>query len=235
MNLTRDQPIRGGMIQFSAVTRRFESQGVIALDALDLAIPAGQMVSLVGPSGSGKSTFLNLLGGLDRPSSGDIQVDGESLSELSDDQLTRIRRDKIGFIFQFFNLLPTLTCLENVALPLHLRGWSRSRARDRARELLAHVHLDQRLNHRPDELSGGQRQRVAIARALSVYPPILLADEPTGNLDSRTGEEILSLISDLHTRFRSTVVIVTHDMGVARRCERIVELRDGRISMDVAQ
>src|SRR5687768_4766127 len=203
------------MIQFSAVTKRFESQGgVVALDALDLVIPAGQMVSLVGPSGSGKSTFLNLLGGLDRPSSGDIQVDGESLSGQSDDGLTRIRRDKIGFIFQFFNLLPTLTCLENVALPLHLRGWSRSRARDRARELLVHVHLEHRLNHRPEELSGGQRQRVAIARALSVYPPILLADEPTGNLDSRTGEEILALISDLHTRFRSTVVIVTHDMGV---------------------
>jgi putative ABC transport system ATP-binding protein len=224
------------MIQFSAVTKRFESQGgVVALDALDLAIPAGQMVSLVGPSGSGKSTFLNLLGGLDRPSSGDIQVDGESLSGLSDDGLTRIRRDKIGFIFQFFNLLPTLTCLENVALPLHLRGWSRSRARDRARELLAHVHLEHRLNHRPEELSGGQRQRVANSRALSIYPPILLADEPTGNLDSRTGEEILALISDLHTRFRSTIVIVTHDMGVARRCERMVELRDGRISMDVAQ
>src|SRR5688500_1197815 len=190
------------------------------------------MVSIIGPSGSGKSTLLNLAGALDHPTSGRVSLDGQPLDGLSDDDLTRIRRDKIGFIFQFFNLLPTLTCLENVALPLHLRGWSRSRARDRARELLVHVHLEHRLNHRPEELSGGQRQRVAIARALSIFPPVLLADEPTGNLDSRTGEEILALLHDLQSSTGSTVIIVTHDDGVARSCERTIALRDGQIVED---
>ena len=222
------------MIHLEEVTKRFETQGgVVALDRLTLAIPEGQMVSIVGPSGSCKSTFLNLVGGLDRPSTGDVRVGGESLATLSDDALTKVRRDKIGFIFQFFNLLPTLTCLENVALPLHLRGWPRRKVADRARELLALVQLEQRLNHLPEELSGGQRQRVAIARALSIYPPILLADEPTGNLDSRTGEEILALIRDLHARLGSTVVIVTHDAKVAQSCQRTVELRDGRVAQDV--
>jgi len=222
------------MIQLDQVTKRFETQGgVVALDRLTLAIPEGQMVSIIGPSGSGKSTFLNLVGGLDRPSAGEVRVGGESLAALSDDALTKVRRDKIGFIFQFFNLLPTLTCLENVALPLHLRGWPRRKVADRARELLSLVQLEQRVNHLPEELSGGQRQRVAIARALSIYPPILLADEPTGNLDTRTGEEILALIRDLHARLGSTVVIVTHDPKVAQSCERTVELRDGRVAQDV--
>jgi putative ABC transport system ATP-binding protein len=222
------------MIRLDRVQKRFESQGgILALDSVSLTIPAGQMVSIVGPSGSGKSTLLNLVGGLDHPSSGDIYVDGESLGRLSDDDLTRVRRDKIGFIFQFFNLLPALTCVENVGLPLHLRGWPRAKVEARARELLSLVQLGDRLNHRPDELSGGQRQRVAIARALSIYPPILLADEPTGNLDSRTGQEILGLIRDLHARLQATVVIVTHDPGVARSCQRTIELRDGRIAEDV--
>ena len=222
------------MIQLEQVTKRFETQGgVVALDRLTLAIPKGQMVSVIGPSGSGKSTFLNLVGGLDRPTTGDVRVGGESLATLTDDALTKVRRDKIGFIFQFFNLMPTLTCLENVALPLHLRGWPRRKVADRARELLSLVQLEQRVNHLPEELSGGQRQRVAIARALSIYPPILLADEPTGNLDSRTGEEILALIRDLHGRLGSTVVIVTHDPKVAQSCERTIELRDGRVAQDV--
>ena len=222
------------MIRTEQLTKRFERHaGVVALDGISLTIPAGQMVAIVGPSGSGKSTFLNLLGGLDRPSSGDVFVDGEALSTLSDDGLTRVRRDKIGFIFQFFNLLPTLTGLENVALPLHLRGWPRRKVVDRARELLALVGLEERLDHHPDELSGGQRQRVAIARALCIHPPILLADEPTGNLDSKTGQEILALIQDVHTRFRSTVVIVTHDPAVAARCQRTIELRDGHVTEDV--
>jgi putative ABC transport system ATP-binding protein len=190
-------------------------------------------VSIVGPSGSGKSTLLNLIGGLDRPSEGSIEIDGELLRGLSDDHLTRVRRDKIGFIFQFFNLLPTLTCLENVSLPLHLRGWSRKKIDDRARELLDLVRLSHRLDHLPEELSGGERQRVAIARALSVYPPVLLADEPTGNLDSQTGEDILRLIHDLHTRLGSTVLIVTHDRGVAESCGRTITIRDGHIISDV--
>ncbi len=222
------------MIELDRVTREFPGKRhVTALADVTLTIPRGEMVSIVGPSGSGKSTLLNLVGGLDRPSSGVVRVDGQPLAGLTDDELTRVRRDKIGFIFQFFNLLPTLTCLENVGLPLHLRGWPRRKVDDRARELLSLVGLGQRLSHLPDELSGGERQRVAIARALSIYPPILLADEPTGNLDTRTGEEILALIRDLHGSLGSTIVIVTHDAVVARSCERTVTLRDGRIADDV--
>src|SRR6266536_315683 len=222
------------MIDLRHVSKRFAGKrDVTALDDLSFSIPRGEMVSIVGPSGSGKSTLLNLLGGLDRPTAGDVVVDGEALGSLADDDLTRVRRDKIGFIFQFFNLLPTLSCLENVGLPLHLRGWPRRKVSERSRELLHLVQLDRRLNHLPEELSGGERQRVAIARALSVYPPILLADEPTGNLDTHTGEEILALIRDLHARLGSTVVIVTHDMTVAESCERTIALRDGRIVEDV--
>jgi putative ABC transport system ATP-binding protein len=223
------------MIQLERVTKRFANQGgVVAVDDVTLAIPKGQLVSIVGPSGSGKSTLLNLIGGLDRPTSGRIVVDGQSVAELSDDALTLARRQKIGFIFQFFHLLPTLTCLENVGLPLHLAGWSRRKVADRARELLALVQLEQRMDHLPEQLSGGQRQRVAIARALAGSPSILLGDEPTGNLDTRTGQEILALLGDLHTRLGSTVVIVTHDMNVARMCNRIVTMRDGSVVEDTA-
>jgi len=222
------------MIELDRVTRRFEGKRqVVALDDVSLTIAQGEMVSVIGPSGSGKSTLLNLVGGLDRPSSGEVRVDGEALGSLSDDNLTRVRRDKIGFIFQFFNLLPTLSCLENVGLPLHLRGWPRAKVHARATELLELVQLGPRLTHLPDELSGGERQRVAIARALSIYPPILLADEPTGNLDTQTGNEILALIRDLHARLGSTVVVVTHDMKVAESCERTIALRDGHIVEDV--
>ncbi|HZR22652.1 MAG TPA: ABC transporter ATP-binding protein [Vicinamibacterales bacterium] len=229
------------MIDVRGVSKQFagkretgtRTRGVVALDDVSLSIARGDMVAVIGPSGSGKSTLLNLVGGLDRPTAGDVRIDGESLADLSDDALTRVRRDKIGFIFQFFNLLPTLTCLENVGLPLHLRGWSRKKVDERARELLALVQLGHRLQHLPEELSGGERQRVAIARALSVYPPILLADEPTGNLDTHTGAEILALIRDLHARLGSTVVIVTHDMTVAESCPRTVALRDGHIVEDI--
>ncbi len=222
------------MIALDAVTKQFAGKrDVVALDAITLSIPRGEMVSIIGPSGSGKSTLLNLVGGLDRPTSGQVSIDGERLSGLDDDALTRVRRDKIGFIFQFFNLLPTLSCVENVGLPLHLRGWPRKKVDERARELLGLVQLGHRLTHLPEELSGGERQRVAIARALSVYPPVLLADEPTGNLDTRTGEEILTLIRDVHTRLGCTVVIVTHDMTVAQSCQRTITLRDGKIVEDV--
>jgi putative ABC transport system ATP-binding protein len=216
------------------VSKHFDGKRkVVALDSVDLHIERGEMVSIVGPSGSGKSTLLNLIGGLDRPSAGEIRIDGQSVASLGDDDLTRLRRDKIGFIFQFFNLLPTLSCLENVGLPLHLRGWARKTVDDRARELLTLVQLDRRLTHLPEELSGGERQRVAIARALSVYPPVLLADEPTGNLDTRTGAEILTLIRDVHSRLGCTVVIVTHDLTVAQSCQRTIALRDGRVVEDV--
>ena len=222
------------MISLTGVTKVYNGKRqVAALESVDLEIARGEMVSIVGPSGSGKSTLLNLIGGLDRPSSGTIRIDGQSVADLSDDDLTRLRRDKIGFIFQFFNLLPTLSCLENVGLPLHLRGWPRQKVDERSRELLTLVQLGHRLNHLPEELSGGERQRVAIARALSIYPPIILADEPTGNLDTHTGEEILALVRDLHGRLGSTVVIVTHDMKVAESCPRTIALRDGRIVQDV--
>jgi putative ABC transport system ATP-binding protein len=222
------------MIQLDRVTKQFDGKRhVTALDAVSLAIGRGEMVSIIGPSGSGKSTLLNLVGGLDRPSTGEVHVDGEALAGLSDDQLTRVRRDKIGFIFQFFNLLPTLSSLENVGLPLHLRGWPRRKVHERATELLNLVQLTRRVDHLPEELSGGERQRVAIARALSICPPILLADEPTGNLDTHTGEEILALIRDLHARLNLTVLIVTHDMTVARSCSRTIALRDGRVVEDV--
>ncbi|HYZ84076.1 MAG TPA: ABC transporter ATP-binding protein [Bryobacteraceae bacterium] len=204
-----------------------------ALENVSLQMQKGEMVSLVGPSGSGKSTLLNLIGGLDTPTSGEIVLDGMKLSGLNDDQLTRVRRDKIGFIFQFFNLLPTLSCLENVSIPLHLRGWPKKKIEDRAKELLNLVKLGKRLDHLPEELSGGERQRVAIARALSVYPPILLADEPTGNLDSHTGTEILGLIRDLHQQLEATILIVTHDRGVAESCPRTISLRDGQVLEDI--
>ena len=221
------------MVELRDVAKRFEGKRQVrALDGVDLSVAEGDMLSIVGPSGSGKSTLLNLIGGLDRPTAGTVLIDGQDLSGLPDDDLTRVRRDKIGFIFQFFNLLPTLSCLENVALPLHLRGWPRRKTADRARELLDLVQLGHRLEHRPDELSGGERQRVAIARALSIYPPILLADEPTGNLDTATGIEILNLVRDLHDRLGATVLVVTHDPSVADSCARTVTLRDGRVVGD---
>jgi putative ABC transport system ATP-binding protein len=224
------------MIDLLHVTKQFAGKRqVTALHEVTLTIPRGEMVSIIGPSGSGKSTLLNLIGGLDRPTAGEVRVDGEALRGLTDDELTRVRRDKIGFIFQFFNLLPTLSCLENVGLPLHLRGWPRSKVRERATELLNLVRLGHRMEHLPEELSGGERQRVAIARALSIYPPILLADEPTGNLDTQTGEDILGLIRELHARLGSTIVIVTHDMHVAESCGRTIALRDGAIVQDISR
>ncbi len=221
------------MIQLSHVSKHFDGKRqVIALDDISLGIARGEMVSIIGPSGSGKSTLLNLIGGLDRPSAGEIDIDGRRLSGLSDDERTLVRRDKIGFIFQFFNLLPSLSALENVSLPLHLRGWSRRRSRARSRELLDLVQLGARVDHLPDELSGGERQRVAIARSLANSPPILLADEPTGNLDTHTGADILALIRDLHARLGTTVLLVTHDLTVARACPRTITLTDGHIVGD---
>ena len=222
------------MISLSGVSKHFEGKRrVVALENIDLEIARGEMVSIVGPSGSGKSTLLNLIGGLDRPSAGEIRIDGAAVASLSDDDLTRLRRDKIGFVFQFFNLLPSLTCLENVALPLHLKGLRRGEIEKRARDLLELVQLGARLEHLPEELSGGERQRVAIARALALYPPVLLADEPTGNLDTHTGAEILALIRDLHERLSATVLIVTHDPGVAESCRRTITLRDAHVVGDV--
>lgn len=224
------------VIRLSNVSKEFDgARKVAALDGITLDIVRGELVAIVGPSGSGKSTLLNLIGMLDRPSCGTIQIDGHEIDSLSDAELTHLRRDKIGFIFQFFNLLPSLSCLENVSLPLRLRGWPGRKVKERAGQLLGVVGLGERLEHVPDELSGGERQRVAIARALASQPPILLADEPTGNLDTHTGAEILDLICDLHQQSGSTVVVVTHDEGVARIAPRCITLRDARIVEDRRQ
>ena len=221
------------MIALISVSKRFDGKKqVTALEDITLRVDRGEMASIVGPSGSGKSTLLNLIGGLDRPTSSEIDIDSRRLSGLSDDERTLVRRDKIGFIFQFFNLLPSLSALENVSLPLHLRGWPRRKSRDRSRELLEMVQLGGRVDHLPEELSGGERQRVAIARALANNPPILLADEPTGNLDTRTGADILALLGDLHARLGTTILIVTHDLTVAGACSRTITLTDGRLVGD---
>src|SRR5215469_12432706 len=224
------------VIRLSNVNKEFDcARKVVALDGITIDIVRGELVAIVGPSGSGKSTLLNLIGMLDRPSCGTIQIDGHEIDSLSDAELTHLRRDKIGFIFQFFNLLPSLSCLENVSLPLRLRGWPGRKVKERASQLLEVVGLGERREHVPDELSGGERQRVAIARALASQPPILLADEPTGNLDTHTGAEILNLICDLHQQSGSTVVVVTHDEDVARIAPRRITLRDACIVEDRRQ
>jgi putative ABC transport system ATP-binding protein len=218
------------MIQLENVSREYgDGKIVYALDHVGLRIERGERVAVMGPSGSGKSTLLNLICGLDEPSSGTITIDGVNIAKLDDDARTRLRREKIGMIFQTFNLLPTLTALENVSLPLRLNGVTRKDAEQRANAMLERVGLGQRAIHRPDEMSGGERQRSAIARALIFKPPVLLADEPTGNLDSKTGEEILALLDALHGEFNTTILMVTHNEEAARHCDRIIRLRDGKV------
>ena len=212
------------------MTKRYESSDeVVALDAVDLDISRGERVALMGPSGSGKSTLLNLISGLDEPTSGTIYFEERPLDTMTDNELTLLRRKKIGLIFQTFNLLPTLSAIENVSLPLRLDGIRRRRADKRSTALLERVGLSERLTHRPDELSGGERQRIAIARALVFEPVVLLADEPTGNLDSQTGAEIIALLDNLHDEFGTTIVLVTHNDEAAAHCERKIAMRDGRI------
>ncbi|HJS51617.1 MAG TPA: ABC transporter ATP-binding protein [Pyrinomonadaceae bacterium] len=221
------------IIRFDNVTKRYESADeVVALDAVDLDISRGERVALMGPSGSGKSTLLNLISGLDEPTSGTIYFEDRPLDTMTDNELTLLRRKKIGLIFQTFNLLPTLSAIENVSLPLRLDGNRRRKADRRSTELLERVGLGERLTHRPDELSGGERQRIAIARALVFEPVVLLADEPTGNLDSQTGAEIIALLDNLHDEFGTTVVLVTHNEDAAAHCERKIAMRDGRIVSD---
>jgi putative ABC transport system ATP-binding protein len=218
------------MIQLENVSRYYgDGKGVRALDNMSLKIDRGERVAVMGPSGSGKSTLLNLICGLDELTSGAVNIDGVNIASLDDDARTRLRREKIGMVFQTFNLLPTLTALENISLPLRLQGQPRREADHRAKAMIERVGLGGRVTHRPDELSGGERQRIAIARALIFQPPILLADEPTGNLDSKTGEEILGLLDDLHREFNTTILMVTHNEEAAAHCDRILRLRDGRV------
>jgi putative ABC transport system ATP-binding protein len=202
---------------------------VDALRGVDLAIGHGEFVALVGPSGSGKSTVLNLIGGLDRPTSGEVWINDTELSASNERTLTRHRRQHVGFVFQTFNLLPRLTAEENVALPLMFSGVSEKERRERARALLERVSLGARLTHRPTQLSGGEQQRVAIARALVGQPALLLADEPTGNLDTVTGAEIMTLLKELNQERGLTVLVVTHDVEVAAFADRVVKLRDGTL------
>lgn len=206
---------------------------ITALAGISLDIAQGTFTVIMGPSGSGKSTLLHLIGGLDRPSSGDLLVDGRLIGQMADDQVTLFRRNKIGFVFQFFNLLPTLTALENVALPLVLDGRTQDEAEQRAEALLRKIGLNERKKHLPEELSGGEIQRVAMARALAFDPPILLADEPTGNLDSKNGEAILSLLRQISSEERCTVVMVTHSDEAAGYGDRRIYLRDGRVERQV--
>jgi putative ABC transport system ATP-binding protein len=207
---------------------------VCALSAVSLDISEGEFVSVVGPSGSGKSTLLHLMGGLDQPTSGEIVIGGTPISGMTDDEITIFRRRKIGFVFQFFNLLPTLTAEENVALPLLLDGRAWRSVRPNVEAVLEQVGLGRRRAHRPDELSGGEMQRVAIARALVIDPLLILADEPTGNLDSRTGEQILGLIHDANRSRGATVLMVTHDTRAASYGTRTVTMQDGAIVRDTA-
>ena len=218
------------MIQLENVSRHYgDGRVVYALHDVTLTVEAGERLAVMGPSGSGKSTLLNLICGLDEPTAGSVRIAGVELSRISDDDRTRLRREQVGMVFQTFNLLSTLTALENAALPLRLKGLPRSQAERRALVMLKRVGLDGRASQRPDELSGGERQRTAIARALIFEPPILLADEPTGNLDSATGGEILSLLDELHRELKTTIVLVTHNEEAAAHCDRILRLRDGRI------
>jgi putative ABC transport system ATP-binding protein len=203
------------------------SYTVHALRGIDMDIYAGEMVGIVGPSGSGKSTLLGLIGGLDTPTHGTIAIDGVDITRMNEDQLTEVRNEKIGFIFQFFNLIPTLTALENVALPIQFAQKPKFNAEKRAKELLSALGMADRMRHRPSELSGGQQQRVAIARALANNPPLLLADEPTGNLDTESGAMVLETLEQIRADSGTTVVIVTHDLNLAQRADRIITLVDG--------
>jgi putative ABC transport system ATP-binding protein len=202
---------------------------VTALDRVNLSVNTGEFVAIMGPSGCGKSTLLHLIGGLDRPTRGEVIIEGTSIASMDDDRLTELRRRKIGFIFQFFNLIPVLNALENSALPLTLDGVKPAEAQKKAKEWLARFGLSDRLTSRPDQLSGGQQQRVAIARALAAEPSLVLADEPTGNLDTRAGDEIASLLRDVAKQYGRTVLMVSHDPRIAAYADRIIFLKDGNI------
>jgi putative ABC transport system ATP-binding protein len=221
------------LIEIQDLTKSYVigEESIFALNGVNLTIEKNQYVALMGPSGSGKSTLMNILGCLDRPSSGNYFLNGPNVATLNDNQLAEIRNKEIGFVFQTFNLLPKYTALENVALPLVYAGWDEEKRMERAKEVLEQVGLDNRMKHKPNELSGGQRQRVAVARALVNRPSIILADEPTGNLDTKTSYEIMKLFQEIHDA-GNTVILVTHEEDIALHAHRIVKLRDGVIESE---
>ena len=223
------------IIDMNAITKVYDT-GKVQVEALrgvSFAVDEGEFVAVIGPSGSGKSTLLNLLGCLDTPTGGSYHLAGEAVAGLDRDRLADVRNRRVGFVFQSFNLLPQLTALENVELPMLFGGVGRRERRRRAGEMLERVGLGDRVDHRPTELSGGQMQRVAVARALAMEPAIVLADEPTGNLDTGSGSDVLSLLEELWRQGR-TLVVVTHDQGLARRAGRVIEIRDGMVVRDAA-
>jgi putative ABC transport system ATP-binding protein len=221
------------LINIANIKRDFElgTETIHVLKGIDLQINKGEYVALMGPSGSGKSTLMNLLGCLDTPTSGSYILNGKDVSKMNDDELAEIRNKEIGFVFQTFNLLPRTTALDNVALPMIYAGYSKSERNTRATEVLKQVNLADRMDHQPNQLSGGQRQRVAVARALVNKPSIILADEPTGNLDSKTSVEIMKLFGDIHAN-GNTVILVTHEEEIAEYAHRVIRLRDGLIESD---
>ena len=227
--MTQDQPL----IIINDIGRKYVigAEVIHALKSVSLTINKGEFVALMGPSGSGKSTLMNILGCLDTPTKGDYILNGIHVSEMSDNELAEVRNKEIGFVFQTFNLLPRSSSLDNVALPLVYAGVSRHEREDRARLTLEHVGLGNRVDHKPNELSGGQRQRVAVARALINNPSIILADEPTGNLDTKTSVEIMGLLEDIHAK-GNTIILVTHEEDIAQHAHRIVRMRDGLIEKD---
>ncbi|ANE57257.1 ABC transporter ATP-binding protein [Methylomonas sp. DH-1] len=219
------------MIRLSGIERRFQvgEQTVHALNGIDLAVAAGEYVSVMGPSGSGKSTLLNIIALLDQPSAGQYWLNGRDVTRQTDNELARTRRDNIGFVFQFFHLIPRLTAAENVEMPMVLAGIDPKQRRERVQQALAEVNLSDRAEHRPNQLSGGQLQRIAIARAMVMRPPILLADEPTGNLDSKAGRDIVNLLEDLN-RQGVTLMVITHDRQIGERAGRQLKIVDGRLA-----
>jgi putative ABC transport system ATP-binding protein len=221
------QTATNSVVDLVDVRKTYELGGVVeALAGVSLTLAEGSYTAVMGPSGSGKSTLLNLIGGLDTPTDGTVAVGGRDLSTATEDERAAVRVREVGFVFQTFNLMPRLTAVENVALPLVFDGWERQERRDRARDLLGDVGLGDRFDHRPTELSGGQRQRVAIGRALAPDPQLILADEPTGNVDTETGEQIMTLLGELHEA-GNTILLVTHERRIAEHAERIVHVRDG--------